>query len=214
MKKETITKKELFGIILIILLFSASAILSRVYAAEIEHFIGTYDLIGIITYISVTIVATVIAPMSTLPLLPVAAAAWGSFLAALFSIFSWTVGSIIAFIIARRYGKPIVSRFLDIHRVELIKDRLSSKHIFWSVLFARMVIPVDILSYAIGLFVPIGLFPYTIATILGVAPFAFIFSYAATTSFTYIVIVGVFALVTMYLGYKYLTKEITPKKRR
>jgi len=41
-----------------------------------------------------------------------------------------------------------------------------------------MGIPVDILSYAVGLFTDIHAITYFWATLVGIVPFAFIFSYA------------------------------------
>jgi uncharacterized membrane protein YdjX (TVP38/TMEM64 family) len=40
-----------------------------------------------------------------------------------------------------------------------------------------MVIPVDILSYVVGLLTNMSLWKYTLATIIGITPFSFIFSY-------------------------------------
>ena len=48
---------------------------------------------------------------------------------------------------------------------------------FWWVVFLRMVIPVDVLSCVVGLLTNMSLWKYTLATIISIAPFSFIFSY-------------------------------------
>ena len=40
-----------------------------------------------------------------------------------------------------------------------------------------MIIPVDVLSYAVGFVSSISVFKYTLATFIGIMPFSFIFAY-------------------------------------
>ena len=81
---------------------------------------------------------------------------------------------------------------------------------FMSVVLLRMVLPVDVLSYALGFFSDISLWRYTTATIIGIAPFAFIFAYAgdALTSGKYIVFAALFLLVLLFsfIGFRYFKK--------
>lgn len=56
---------------------------------------------------------------------------------------------------------------------------LPKRYLFIAVVFLRIALPVDLLSYALGLFGVMRFWPYIIATIIGVTPFAFIFSYIA-----------------------------------
>lgn len=58
------------------------------------------------------------APVSATPLIPIAASAWGVATTALLSIFGWTIGSLAAFIIGRRYGLPLVQKFVSINKLE------------------------------------------------------------------------------------------------
>jgi len=48
-----------------------------------------------------------------------------------------------------------------------------------------MTVPVDVLSYVLGLFSRMKSAPYFFATLIGVAPFAFVFAYAGTLPFLY-----------------------------
>lgn len=65
-----------------------------------------------------------------------------------------------------------------------------------------MAVPVDILSYAIGLFASVSLRSYILATFMGITPFAFVFPYAARASLWLQILGGILALIAVYLGYR------------
>ncbi|MEX0933715.1 MAG: VTT domain-containing protein [Candidatus Paceibacterota bacterium] len=207
-----ISKGELVVIAVVAILFIVSAYLSQAYQPQIKMLITSYNGWGMVAYVLFATFETVIAPVSTLPILPVAVASWGSFTAALLSITAWTLGSIIAFLLARRYGRPIIERFFDIRKVEALGAGLLTHNVFWTVLFARMVIPVDLLSYAVGLFVPMRTSLFALATLIGITPFAFVFAYTSSLSLVYIILIGVVSLVIMFFGYKYFTRGDTPPR--
>jgi len=158
-------------------------------------------------YFFMTTLAVVVAPISTMPLLPIAATAWGPFLTAIISIFAWFSGSIIAFLLARHIGHPILQKFVDMSRIESIVNKISKKHIFWNITLLRMIIPVDILSYAIGLATKIPFTTYAIASFIGILPMAFLLSYAITfplwiTALTIFIIY----LLSYFIAVKYRKK--------
>ena len=132
---------------------------------------------GALIYIFITIIAIVIAPISMIPLIPIAANLFGWFLTAIYSIIGWTIGSFIAFFLAQNYGKPLIKKFISLKKIEKLEKYIPQENIFWSVVFLRIVIPVDILSYALGLFSNMKKRSFVLATIIGILPFAFIFSY-------------------------------------
>ena len=162
---------------------------------------------GMVLYVVVVIVSIVVAPLSSFPLLPVAVVLWGAMLAALLSIAAWTIGGVIAYVLARRIGRPIVKKFVSLEKADEIAQIATGKNPFWTVFLLRMIIPVDVLSYALGLLVPMKLSTYTFVTLVGVAPFAFIFSYATDYSLTTQIIVVVATILFIYLTYKRLAKK-------
>jgi uncharacterized membrane protein YdjX (TVP38/TMEM64 family) len=148
--------------------------------AQVVEIITSTGFFGMIFYVFITAIAVVIAPISTFPLIPIASIVWGYVVAAILSIIGWTIGAQIAFIIARRFGKPLVQKFISLEKLESFEKRIPEKNLFWSIVVLRMTVPVDILSYALGLFSKISYSKYFWATIIGVTPFAFIFSYIVT----------------------------------
>ncbi len=154
--------------------------------------------LGIVIYIAITIASVIVPPFSSAPLIPLAANTWGFLGAAIFSVAGWVLGSMAAFFIARIYGVPLVSKIVALEKIYKIQKFVSPRHIFWSVVILRMVVPVDILSYALGLFSVIGWKKYTLATALGVTPFAFVFAYAGTLPWRY-QLVAFFVIIPLAL---------------
>ncbi len=182
-----ITKKNIalaLGIFLIAILFVETSVLSTKYQSTLQYFMHRDELESKLAYIFVTILAIVVAPFSTLPLLPIAASMWGWFTAGLLTITGWVIGSQIAFSLARKFGKPLVKKLISLDSLENFEDRFPSHNLFYTVTLMRMVLPVDILSYALGLFSKIDSKRFFLSTLIGVTPFAFIFSYTGTLSLT------------------------------
>ena len=155
----------------------------------------TNNLFGVLTYILLNITAIVFAPITVLPLIVVATGLWGWVNAGIITILGWTIGSILAFLIARKFGVPLIKKFISLEKIYKLEDKFSIGNNFWSVVFLRIIIPVDILSYALGLFSKIKLLPYSFATIIGITPFAFIFAYLGTVPFVYQIVLGLTVLI-------------------
>ncbi len=54
---------------------------------------------------------------------------------------------------------------------------ISEKDRFWAALIIRLLVPIDIVSYAFGLFSKISLSTYAISSLVGIAPYAFAIAY-------------------------------------
>lgn len=136
---------------------------------------------SILAYTLITAVATIIAPLSTIPFIPIAVGIWGSLVTAILNIIGWAIGALGAFFISRKYGRAFVEKIVTKERLESVGKRFPEKNIFWTIIFLRMTVPVDVLSYALGLFENITWKMYTV-TLVGIIPFAFVFAYAGTLS--------------------------------
>ena len=78
---------------------------------------------------------------------------------------------------------------------------------------ARLVLPVDIASYIIGLFTKIKLPLYLVATVVGIVPFALIFTYGMKLSIAAQIIAGVILIILFIVNYSKIKKLFTFKKR-
>jgi len=197
MKRDEIN--ALIGIVLIVGLFILASYVTQRNLEYIRGLIGG-SYFSIVVYVLIAIFATVVAPVSSVPLIPVAVSVWGWFLTAILSIAGWFIGSLIAFWLARKYGVPLVRKFISLEKIEKFEKMIPEKHIFWSIVFLRMSIPVDILSYVLGLFSQIRFRTYAIATLIGILPFAFALAYIGALPFYYQIIAFMIGLMILLVG--------------
>tara|TARA_B100000745_G_scaffold219274_1_gene145989 strand:+ start:5003 stop:5641 length:639 start_codon:yes stop_codon:yes gene_type:complete len=164
------------------ILFVLIAQVSQLQSDFLKDMTQQVGVFGIFSYIFLLIVAIVIAPISTGFLLPVAANSWGPLLTALFSLTGWTIGAVIAFVVSRKYGLRWVAHFESVKKMRDIEAAIPRQHVFWFVVLLRMAFPVEVLSYALGIFSTMSLRAFIASTIIGITPFTFLFSYASVGS--------------------------------
>lgn len=154
----------------------AAFVVAHRYSESLTNFVDARPIAGSLLYLALNVIDAVVAPGATLPLIPVAAHAWGRIPAALITTAGWTLGSLIAFLIARHWGYPLVKKITSLERVKRLKQYIP-ENLFWSVVLLRMVMPMDVISYALGLFTAMPWRDYVLATALGVAPSAFVLAF-------------------------------------
>ena len=180
---------------------AAAVWLARSHADTLKQFIDQHAVQGVVVYIFLNVLDAVVAPGATLPLIPIAARVWGRVPAALVTTAGWTAGSLVAFYIARRWGSPIVKRLTSMERVKRLR-RYVPRHPFWSVVLLRMIGPMDVISYVLGLFSDMSWSTYALATALGLTPSAFILTYIGKTPRAYdIIMAGIGGAVVGWIVY-------------
>tara|TARA_Y100000310_G_scaffold285184_1_gene308475 strand:+ start:6553 stop:7170 length:618 start_codon:yes stop_codon:yes gene_type:complete len=176
--------KAFLGILIILILFILSSYFVRENIEFVQNLIGN-NFLGILIYISISIVAIVIAPISMMPLVPIAANLWGWFYSGIIHIIGWFIGSLIVFWISRKYGVPLIKKFISLKKINEFEKKIPKENLFIDIVLLRMIIPIDILSYALGLFSKVKFKTYALATIIGITPFAFVFSFLGTIPIYY-----------------------------
>lgn len=169
------------GLFSFIILFLLAVYFANKYPNLIHQYldIGAW---GVFYYFLIEIASVVFAPLTTIAILPIAVVLWGPFWAAVFSIISWFFGSVIVFWICKKFGKQFIERFISLEAVKNYENKLDDNQKFIQLILLRMVTPVDILSYALGLFTNVSWRMYLITTAIGIAPFAFLFAYFSGAS--------------------------------
>ena len=196
-KKDEVN--AVIGILIIILLFILTSYSVNSNIGYIQKAIG-FSYIGMFIYILISILSVVVAPISAIPLMPLASGLYGWFLAGVLSIMGWTLGAVISFQISRKYGVDLVKKIIPLKKIHNFEKFIPDEHLFMTVVFLSMVVPVDGLSYFIGLFSRMSLKSFTIATIIGIIPFSFILAYTGTLSIQYQMLFLTFALVILLIG--------------
>ncbi|RMD66104.1 DedA family protein [Candidatus Pacearchaeota archaeon] len=165
--------QEISALALVAVLFLAASYLAQRYAGFFERYVGN-SLLGMLAYVFIVIVSIVIAPVSAVPLMPIATRLWGVAGSALLSIAGWTIGAGIAFQLGRIYGERLAKHVEGIEKVRKMSERIPESRVFLGVVLLRMLVPVDVLSYALALSTKIKFTTYILATLIGVSPFAFV----------------------------------------
>src|SRR6266480_560334 len=111
------SRKEYIWLAIVGALLITAILVVRAHADAIKGFIDQNPFSGVFLYLVLNILDAVIAPGVTLALVPVAVHAWGRVIAALITTAGWTTGSLIAFLIARRWGYPVVKRLTSMERL-------------------------------------------------------------------------------------------------
>jgi uncharacterized membrane protein YdjX (TVP38/TMEM64 family) len=194
-------RREYLSLAIVATVLVCAVWLARSNADSLKQFIDHHPIEGVAVYIVLNIVDAVIAPGATLPLIPIAARAWGRVPAALITTVGWTAGSLVAFYIARRWGSPLVKKLTSMERVKRLRPYIP-QHPFWSVVLLRLVVPMDVISYLLGLFTEMTWPSYGLATALGLTPSAFILTYIGKTPRAYdIIMFGIGGAVVGWIIY-------------
>ncbi len=143
----------------------------------VELWISLHAWLGGLLYVALLAVSVVLLPLSSLPLLPLAAKIFGVVPAALLSVAGWWIGSLIAFELAR-LGRHQLERITSLAAVDRLEEQIPHDVGFWGIVVLRMILPTDVVSFALGLLKHLTFRTYALATLLGILPFSFVWSYA------------------------------------
>lgn len=145
--------------------------------SPLEAWIEEHAVLGAAVYLVAVAASVVLLPLSSLPFLPFAAHLYGVWLTALLSAAGWWAGSLIAFQVAR-LGRRYLERLGSFEAVDRLERRIPEDIGFGGIVVLRMIFPVDIVSFALGLLKELRFSTYAIASLIGILPFALVWSYA------------------------------------
>lgn len=201
---DTEMKSSSIGIIGVV---AAFIVVSYAVRMNQDFFIGMMGdhTMGKIVYVCITVLATVVAPISSIPLMAAAVGLWGFFAGAVLSILGWFIGSSIAFELSRAFGQKFVLRFLNAHSQDTLQHMVTQDYTMMSLILLRMSVPVDVLSYALGLFSEVGRKKYYIATALGIIPFGFVLAFFGTIEYRFQI--AILVVVGIVIWYRWRTRK-------
>jgi uncharacterized membrane protein YdjX (TVP38/TMEM64 family) len=180
--------------------------LSRLYGYFEEH-----RILGAVSMGLLMCIATVVAPLTVLPMVPMVAPILGPFTTGLASYIGWSVGSILSFWIARKYGQSITARFADSEAVKRVSVYIQPDTGFLLIVALRMTVPADVLSYALGLFTTVSYRVYVPATLSGLIWYSFAFAYLGESiySLDYVLFSGisVASVALIYIMWSYVKRR-------
>jgi uncharacterized membrane protein YdjX (TVP38/TMEM64 family) len=174
----------LFGLfILLFILLSAGAVFFESALSALEALVEGHTLASYTVVVGLLVLATVCAPISVMPMIPMFAMVLGPVTTGLLSIVGWTIGAGIAFCIARYLGRPILGKYMPLEKMDALLLRLGSRATFLGIVALRLTMPVDLVSYALGLSRTLPFGTFILATFIGVSWFSFAFAYLGEALF-------------------------------
>ncbi|MDH5541211.1 MAG: hypothetical protein OEY03_17565 [Rhizobacter sp.] len=161
----------------VVALFVVAALVAHEAGPWLEAEGARHALLGKALFF-VTSVTAVLAPMLTnLPLVPFAALAWGPGWTAALLLAGWITGATLSFTLGRKARGAILRRFPSVRRHADIDRLIDPRRRLLSLVLLRMTFPVDVLSYALGMFSQrTTALENALSTTLGAAPFALFFA--------------------------------------
>ena len=207
-------KNRIRALSIFILILAAFFMLSYLVQSDLINLKFFYEnkLLSVFIYIFFLVLEVIVLPLNSYPLVPLASSLFGWMAAAIYSLIGWTIGSFIAFFIAQKYGKPILTKIVSLKDIEKFEKRVPQENIFLSVILLRIFFPTDIVSYALGLFTKMKKTSYILATLIGYAPMAFVIAYLGVISIRYqiigFIVGGLILLVGWWLMFKSLNKRV------
>ncbi|MCM2325956.1 MAG: VTT domain-containing protein [Candidatus Woesearchaeota archaeon] len=201
--------KSITGFIILGFMFIAASYVVHVNSDFFTSYIRN-DTKSMLLYILILIVSAVFAPVDIIFLMPLATTTWGWMLAGLLSLIGWTLGSAVVFFLSRKVGVPLIYKHFPFQKIYKYEKYMPQKNLFFGIIFLRIAIPIDLISYALGLFTNIQFLPYITATIIGFIPLAFFLAYIGTLPI-YMQVLG-FILFLFIAGIGYATIRHKIKK--
>jgi uncharacterized membrane protein YdjX (TVP38/TMEM64 family) len=204
-------RENLYSILFLVVIFG-SVYLAQIFSIDISIFMNSNPFVFGGALVILMFMSTVLAPITTLPLVPMIAPILGPFHTGLAVWIGWTLGAIVSFLIARYGGRPLLSHFVHMEKLATYESRFPDADHFFLILALRLLIPVDILSYALGVFSTVRLRTYIFASALGILWFSFAFAYVGTlvTSGNTVLFVtyGVASLIILVCAFFYVRRTL------
>lgn len=159
-------------------LFAAGLFAAREFAEPARELLRSHALLGVLAFVASSAFAVLMPAASNLPLVPLAVLAWGPWWTALLLLAGWVIGAGASFTLGRRARGWILRRLPSVQRHADIDRLIHPERRLLSLALLRATFPVDVLSYALGMFSRSTTLAEVLAsTALGAAPFALFFAW-------------------------------------
>lgn len=156
---------------------AASLLLGFLFSDRLQALrepIHAHPVLGIGIFLGVLIIITMFPFISSLPLLPIAGAVWGFFLGGLYATAGWWLGGLLAFVVARIWGRPVLEKYVSFGKLDSWEQQIPDDINFWGIVFARIAMPPGIPSYVVGLMKHISFTQFALASLIGGIPISFL----------------------------------------
>jgi len=217
MKKGALVKLIIFMGLLALLIYSYffQGVIYQMINITPESFsslFNDYIILTAIFFILIMILQVVIAPFHPLPFYIAGGIIFGSFLTTIFAIAGGVIGGIIAFYIARKWGRGWIEKKIPGNKRKKF-DSFSERYGGWVMFFLRLnpLTSIDLWNYVAGLS-KVKFWPYLIGTTIGLIPLTVSMIYLGTLVQNNILLfklfwIGVLAYLVIGLALFFIIKK-------
>jgi len=144
----------------------------------LEQYVLEAGVWGPIVYVLAMVIAIVVSPIPSSPLAVFAGTVFGTWYAFGLTMLGAMLGALVAFYIARVFGRPVVLKMVPDKELIAIEKRFSEKHVVLTIFLSRLLpLPFfDAVSYVAGLS-HVSVRGFIFASFFGLIPLVFLFSY-------------------------------------
>lgn len=169
------------------------------FLGNIEHFLLTSGAWAPIIYVLILIVSIALSPIPSTPLIVFGGRIFGFFDAVFWSMLGIILGLLLAFVIGRRFGRPLLVKFFDEEKVKRAEKHLSEKHLTMTVFLVHLLpLPfLDVVSYVAGM-TTMRARNFAAAAAFGYLPSVLIFSYFGYSSENFLLTLALAGLAAFF----------------
>lgn len=164
------------------------------------YYIAAHTFLGAAVFIGLAALSAMLAPFSSVPLVPAAVIIWGESLTLILLLGGWILGGVCSYILARFVGYKFIGKLTSLRQLEAYRQKIKPSSEFWYVLLFRIIMPSEIPGYLLGLLrYPFA--RYLIITFIAELPVA-IFTVMASEAFVsqkkleFIILIAIMVLGT------------------
>jgi len=149
------------------------------FTTVLQKLVGEHTAMGVLSFVLLAALSAMVAPFSSIPLVPAAILIWGKWLAFALLLSGWVLGGVITYFLGAFAAYPAVRFFVSkSNQIEYWCHKIRVKATFIIVFLFRMALPAEIPGYILG-FTHYDFWKYILATALAEAPFAAIVVFAS-----------------------------------
>ncbi len=192
-------KKKLSFTAIILFIFTLF-ILSSIFAEDIVNFFKNIvgeGFLGMIVFIIVIVFEIIFVPLNPVPFIPLATNLWGWKISGTLILIGWTMGSLLAFLIARK-SRTYLEKKVSFDKIRKIEKVIPERNVFLGIILLRICAPFDLISYGIGFFSKVDWKVYLFASFIGYAPLAFALAYLGAISIFYQILLLILGFLIIY----------------
>ena len=163
-------RSVIIGVVLFVVIsIGMIALLEAVGVERVQGYIEQAGPWGPLAYIGLKIVTNVVAPLSSGPVQLSSGVLFGLWPGVLYSLLGEVIGGTINFLLARRFGRPIVQRFVGQGGLQRIDEFTAQLGGWRALLYGRLFLFsfYDFISYAAGFTRAITLRQYVLVSLTG-----------------------------------------------